>query len=623
MRIIDSRPGVAALLLLQVLLVLQAHADADTRFGTLESSYRFLVSDQAQGGVLYHASAGRLKGLALPLSFHDTADYWGLHVCQFPSTSACAVVDVYDKSAYTLEPLKGAAGDLQTERVNIHNGTNIYDAATWQIAVVLGAVRNGFVSARYVDAHQLANNQNQLLQLGYSGDAPQVVAGANRAVTREGRFEYNGETVAPQEQAYLFRMVARSWLNTDPFVGTRYATLISTQALPADDQVYTPGRISWTDWKPFTGENAWALLIGPLQAAYIHYIEGKKGRFVPFDDIAVQNALAVLPTFALMQSGIGAVYYAPSGTVRNQGQALVNPHEVAVENNASLLAGLQILRATLQAQLAQNKEFDRSDVAAIHEALVLINVMVNGGVLPDKRSTAGLLAFFKQYAWVDGEFVQGGTVAVTTEKTPRETWQPTRSPKAVDANTWTVSVLGAKRVDGWFGFGASYRLWQQVKQWGAYGRDKTLWGVGFSDQDGNGLNSDGSYRRAVISAEWTAGAVNMLRNMIDFYGSIAPTSSDAATAKIFFEALHRDEIAMIDALQTLRHDRYVTTDYEGKPQNYRDIVPQFAQPYLYANRRYLVPFGWYANPLPSTCATAWVIMLANGFDPLAYAGKFN
>jgi hypothetical protein len=31
----------------------------------------------------------------------------------------------------------------------------------------------------------------------------------------------------------------------------------------------------------------------------------------------------------------------------------------------------------------------------------------------------------------------------------------------------------------------------------------------------------------------------------------------------------------------------------------------------------MVPFGWYANPLPSTCATAWRVMLARNFNPLA------
>lgn len=613
-----------------LLMALNGHAASESRFETLESSYRFLVSDRTQGGVLYHATAGQLKGLALPLSFHDSADYWGQHVCRYPSTATCAVVDVYDSVAYTLEPAKGPAGDLQTERVNIHNGTNIYDAATWQIAVVLGAVRNGFGSARYVDAFQLSNNQNQLLLQGYSGDAPHFVAGANRAVTRDDRFRYNGSAVARPERAYLFRMLGRSWLNVDPLAGTRYSSLLSTSNLPKNNDIYKPGHISWTDWKPFTGENAWAFLIGPLQAAYIHFVEGKKLRYVPFDDIAVQNALQVLPTFAAMQSSIGGVYYAPSGTVRNQGLELVDPFEVAVENNASLLAGLQILRDTLLAQLVHDKALDRGDVAEIHAALAIINVMIDGGRHTDERTTAGLIAFFRQHAWIDGEFVQGGFARPAANRNAARAanpkavvWQPTRSPKAVDANTWTVAVLGARRVDTWFGFGASFRLWQQVKRWGGYGKGKTLLGVGFSDIDGNGVDDDGNFRQGIMSSEWTAGAVNMLRNMIAFYGGIAPTSPQYVMARTYAKSLRADEAAMIAGMELLRYDRYVATEMDGKPNNYRELVPQFAQPYLYSNKRYLVPFGWHANPLPSTCATAWVVMLANGYDPLAYAGKSN
>jgi hypothetical protein len=64
---------------------------------------------------------------------------------------------------------------------------------------------------------------------------------------------------------------------------------------------------------------------------------------VPFHDLAVQAALQVLPAFAALQSPLGAVYYAPSGTPANQGQKSVSPYAVSVENNLSLYAGLIIL----------------------------------------------------------------------------------------------------------------------------------------------------------------------------------------------------------------------------------------------------------------------------------------
>jgi hypothetical protein len=53
------------------------------------------------------------------------------------------------------------------------------------------------------------------------------------------------------------------------------------------------------------------------------------------------------------------------------------------------------------------------------------------------------------------------------------------------------------------------------------------------------------------------------------------------------------------------------------------LIVQASKPYLYASRRYRVPFGWYANPIPSTVSTAWIIMLADDFDPFGYGGAPN
>jgi hypothetical protein len=46
-------------------------------------------------------------------------------------------------------------------------------------------------------------------------------------------------------------------------------------------------------------------------------------------------------------------------------------------------------------------------------------------------------------------------------------------------------------------------------------------------------------------------------------------------------------------------------------------------PWLYASRRYLIPFGWQANPLPSTCATAWALLLDAHYDPFGLGGQPN
>lgn len=568
---------------------------------------------------MYTATAGVLKGQALPLSFYDSAEYWAEHVCN-AKREICGVLDRYSQTDYTLTPQRGLAGDLQTERVNTHNGTNIYDAATWQIAVMLGAVINGFGNSLKRDAYTLASAQNVLLREGYSGNARSTSQLTNRAITAGNTFQYNNHVITDRQRAYAFRMIARDWLSTDPFVGSSYASWITASGLPIANAEYKVGRVSWTDWKPITGENAWAFLLGPLQAAYLHYVQAERGAYVPFTDVAVQNALAVLPTFAAMQSQIGGVYSVPSGTLDNQGTQPMNPRRISLENSFSLYAGLRVLESTLRAEIAADKTLKAADRAIVNNALATIKVMIGGGQTSENQTTAGLLEFFRTRAWLDGEFVQAG---LANDPAERSTWVPMATPKAVDVNTWGIAALGSAQIDRWFGFGASYKNWQQLKRWGAYGVGSRLWGVGYSDRDGNGLNADGSYRQGVLSAEWTAGAINAIRNMIHAYESVAPASPDHAAAQSYLRSLKQDEASMLGALQTLRIDNYANTDFPGKPANYAALIRSASKPYLYASRRYLIPFGWYANPLPSTCASAWAIMVADRFDPFGYAGRPN
>jgi hypothetical protein len=586
----------------------------------LEASYRFLVSARSSGGVLRAGPAGPLKNSSLPLSYLDDARYWGEYVCALPG-NACAVSDAYNAADYSLSPPPTAAGALQIERVDVHNGSNIYDAATWQIAVMLGAIVNHYAAVPDHDAYALVSGENRLLAQGYTGKSEL------RATTRGALFVYNGQTIADPRRAFAFRMVSANWLNPDPLLGSAQAALISARALPVGNTDYQPGMVSWSDWKPVTGENAWALLLGPLQAAFLHYQRDGQRDHVPHAELAVQNALAVLPTIAAMQSTTGAVYYAPAGTLGNQGSTQVDPHEVSVENNLSLYAGLRILQQTLQAELAHEPSLAAADRASLEGALASIDTLVNGGRHAQGLQTQGLLAFFRTSAWLKGEFVPGGRADVPAAPSA---WLPTLEPRAIDVNTWGIAALGARRLDEWFGFGAAYNNWQLVKHWGAYGVGNTLWGVGYSDQDGNGMAADGRYRQGVLSAEWTAGAIAAVRNMIHHYQSLPPAAPNYAQAQQMLQSLHQDESAMLEGMRSLRADRYAGAAFAGKPPlpslngpRSPALATGAPLPYLYASRRYLIPFGWYANPLPSTCATAWALMVADHFDPFGYGGEPN
>lgn len=598
-------------------LIVMSLGCASSQIKDLDASYQFLVNYRlTYGGALYAPAAGSLKGAILPLSFYDSEQYWGAYVCTLPNVN-CAVADYYDPNDYSLKPHKGDAGSLQVERVNVHTGTNIYDAATWQIAVMLGAVVNKFGNAINADAYGLVTNQNRVL--GEAPNSPNVPLG-RRATTSGELFRYNGHEIADPQEAYSFRMTASSWLADDPLRGSHYMSLISTSDLPANNPEYQAGRVAWSDWKPITGDNAWAYFLGPLHAAYLHYIVERKGRFVPFSEQSVQNALAILPTFAAMQGPLGAVYYAPSGTLQNEADKPVNPYYVSVENNFSLYAGLTVLQATLRAELTDERDLPTAARDRIGRALDVIHTMVSGGDFPDRRTTQGLISFFRESAWHDGEFVQGG---LANDPASPRAWVPVLEPKAVDVNTWGVAALGAERIDQWFGFGAAYRVWSSLKSWGAYGMDHSLWGVGYSDADGNGRSADGRYRQGILSAEWTAGAIVMLRSMIRHYHCVDEKSLNYTDARQYEVELRQDERALLQGIQSLRFDRYVATAFPGKPNEYSKLISEPLKPYLYASRRYRIPFGWYANPIPSTASTSWIIMIADDYNPFGYGGTPN
>jgi hypothetical protein len=589
----------------------------------LQASYDFLVNKRTDGGALLNfplLNASNVMGdYVLPGSFYDSAAYWGSYVCE-GSKALCAINDTYNAQNYQLSPVPGSAGKSQTERVNAHNGANIYDAATWQIAVVLGAVKGGLRQSSPTSAYALARSLSEVLRQSALLHAANTAPGTKRAVTVGDAFVYNGKVIADGKRAYAFRALAPDWIARDPLMNSPYASWITAPNLPPSNPRYATGKITWTDWKPITGENAWAFLIGPLQAAYLHYVTLLKARFVPFKELPVQNALDVLPTFAAMQSPLGGVYYAPSGTIGNEGDVPVNPHEVSVENNLSLYAGLQILRLTLTAELEGETALDDGEKNKIKDALHLIEVMINGGRIDRDRQTQGLLSFFRHVAWQDGGFVQSG---LANDPAQRHDWSPTTGARAVDVQTWGISALGSKQIDQWFGYGASFELWQRLKTWGAYGVGKTLWGVGYSDQDGNGVDRDGNYKEGVMSAEWTAGAINAVRNMISGYSAEPAISSRHDAARTYVASLKRDETAMVKAMNALRIDQYASTDFPGKPANYAELISLKTKPYLYASRRYHIPFGWYANPLPSTASTAWAMMIAYSYDPFGFGGRPN
>jgi hypothetical protein len=536
----------------------------------------------------------------VPLSYYlgdhsDIEKYFGKYICEKANT--CAVVDSLYKDPYAilgrgLPPQQGLEEDrlqaqAQIERTNMKYGANIYDAATWQIAIALAA-KNGKLKTSI--ASTLVNNQLE-----------QVTHAKNRATDKSFLYGYK-KPITDAKKAFTFRMVARDFHNKDPFYNTEYQNQLHWDYDPnelakTDPEKHKPDFFkyisTWSDWKPIIGENAWAQLIGPLQAELL--LKGDK--IVP-DSKALQNAMNTLDAFAAMQAGIGAFYYAPGGSQGNEGP--IEQGEISLENNFSMLGGLQILHKILQ-NTEQTKE--------VQAALQKIKIMLHGGMTPNGYTTIGLLSFIYNGAYDEknGIFYTHGRAKDPASKND---WEPSQSDNgadmAVDINTWGTSALGVETIDKWYGEGTALKIWQNVRKKGGYFKNGELRGVGYTLKN----STD-----AIMSTEWTAGAVNMVQSLVNYY---EPLGKDVS-------ALENDLKTMENGIEMLRNDNYLAANFDdATPEaNYVSLPKDNSagQGYLYASKRWHIPFGWYANTLPSLCSNAWVLMNTYSYNPFQFKGK--
>lgn len=336
---------------------------------------------------------------------------------------------------------------------------NIYDAAMWQMTMAL------------TQQTDQADLWTQRLLSGSSG-----AIGSIKATSQY--FTYNGVKL-DADQAYFFRMFGNRYLMSDPLDGKD-----SFAGFPNSPQLHHE------DWKPITGENAWAAIIGPLQTAYIKY----KGA-IPLDSPEVKLALSILPALKAMQSPLGAIYHAPEGTFDK------DPHEISNENNISVLAALRMLQ-----QVARQN----NDGLLTNELSGMIEKIEN---------------YFKEYSFnkEEGVFYQGGKYT-NGEFAPSKDF-------AVDCQTWGIAVLQSGWIDRQFGEGAAYKIWQQTKARAGYYEDGTLRGVGFTDS------------HDILSSDWSFGAILTAKILSAQYRASHPDWS---------EALATDASQMRKGLETLK-----------------------------------------------------------------------
>jgi hypothetical protein len=216
----------------------------------------------------------------------------------------------------------------------------------------------------------------------------------------------------------------------------------------------------------------------------------------------------------------------------------------------------------------------------------------------------GLEDWFKNYllpAKIAGEDVvsQGGHVSFGGEYK----YQTGAQSFAVDCQTWGMLVLGQKRFDTWYGGKqTAYGIWKNAKKLAGYYVNGELAGVGYTTDPTKNKTTESTM---IWSGEWTWGAVFMTRRLAKEY-SLAGHSDWAAELK-------KDSDNMV---------KYMT----------KEVIPcddgvwcggglvQKDGSYLYANKRFFIPWGWYANPIGATSSTGWAVLNDFNFDPFMLGG---
>ena len=131
------------------------------------------------------------------------------------------------------------------------------------------------------------------------------------------------------------------------------------------------------------------------------------------------------------------------------------------------------------------------------------------------------------------------------------------------------------------------KMWQTTKSLAGYMKDGVLRGVGYT------VGHD------IISAEWTAGAIPATLQLTQYYLKMNPASAKEA---------EQDALSMQEGNEALSE----VYTYDGHT---------ILKGYKYANMRYFIPFGWWANPIKSDASTVWPELNLKGYDPFVLGGK--
>jgi len=552
------------------------------------------------------------SGYGIPRSYNDILPngqiYW--------ATQTYLSVGAFDENG-NHTPLDSMIG-IQ-ERTLTRFGLNLYDAAVWQIALSLWGLHQVAYIYESNILYQGTTGAGQKSQ-GYPGGitniradevdylyGPQKVAGsALKTITYPANStHFHAKSGQPDAKpsttgagAFFYRMIGPQYTMTDPMMGPYGAAW--KFPWPDDDtttkwNVY--GIIHFNDWKPITGENVWGTMLGPLQSAGLAYNNNMTAgicgsQFVfPREQCdwstyaktpgSVQLGITIIPALLALQDVTGTLFHCPWGSKifppdPEEGENVSN------ENNFSGFASIDALFQVLTnyTKNSQSQQLQWALMAITKLRTGLDKWFDNPAILSPK----GQLPNSMQVVPQGGHVNSSGYFPVNLD---------VLGGLAVDCQTWGMTVMGQPRMDKNWGYGTAYNIWQDVKYWAGYYVNGSIAGVGYTDA----LGKNGSMPvHDIWSAEWTFGAINMAQTLSMQYAA----AGDSAKAT----SLLADAQSMYNAV----------TEYWPKGLRFPDGS------YVYANKRFFIPWGWFSNPISALCSTAWSVLQAQNFDPFHWGG---
>jgi len=509
------------------------------------------------------------------------------------------------------------------ERTLTRFGLNLYDAATWQIALALWNLYDvAFIyesNILYTSTTGAAGRKNgnpggianiradtddfkygstlisgsSLKQITYPGNVTHI---KTDPTTGEPDTD-NPVKVGPG--AMYYRMIGPKYQMIDPMTGN-YDNSWKYPWPNPDTRVKwnTYGLIHFNDWKPITGENVWACMLGPLQALalktngnltnttcgnYFRYPQAQCD-WKTFDTTPppIQLGISILPALKALQTTPGSLYHCPLGSKIFP----PDPQEgtnVSNENNFSGYASLKIFQDALF-NYTGGSPSDGVLQYALQTAQDLVKGLDswfdNDQILSPKTELPGGAQVIPQGGHVNSSGYFPVPLSIS-------------GGLAIDCQTWGMTVLGAPRLDKKYGAGFAYGIWQTSKKLAGYYKGDVLAGVGYTDITVNGTVAG---QNDIWSAEWTFGAINMAQTLSQQY-------ADAGNAQMASDLLN-DAQSMYNEVTKLWPDGLRFPDGS----------------YVYANKRFFIPWGWFSNPISATCSTAWSVFQELNYDPFHYGG---